>query len=92
MKNDIEIYTIPTCPFCKKAKALLEDNYLEYKEYDISHDEEKEREELGKKFNISGYVTVPQIIINGKYIGGYTNLKEIVSNGKLCDYIKCDYP
>ncbi len=92
MKNDIEIYTIPTCPFCKKAKALLEDNYLEYKEYDISHDEEKEREELGKKFNISGYVTVPQITINGKYIGGYTNLKEIVSNGKLCDYIKCDYP
>lgn len=86
--NDIELFTIPTCPFCKKAKALLEDNYLDYFEYDISHDEENLREKLGKRFNIQGTVTVPQIVINCKYIGGYTDLKEIVQNGKLCEYLR----
>lgn len=90
MTNDIEIYTIPTCPFCKKAKELLKDNYLDFNEYDISHDEENIRKKLGKKFNIQGYVTVPQIIINGTRIGGYSDLKEIVKDGKLCDFVDCD--
>lgn len=90
--NDIEIFTIPTCPFCRKAKELFDDNYLDYNEYDISRDEEEMRKKLGVKFNIKGQVTVPQIIINGKHIGGYTDLKEIVKDGKLCDYLNCDYP
>lgn len=86
--NDIEIFTIPNCPFCKKAKALLEDNYLDYFEYDISYDEENMREQLGKRFHIKGKTTVPQILINCKHIGGYSELKEIIQNGKLNDYIK----
>ncbi len=86
--NDIEIYTIPTCPFCKKAKALLRDNYLDFNEYDISHDEENLRQKLGEKFKINGAVTVPQIVINGKHIGGYSDLKEIVYDGKLNSYLK----
>lgn len=85
--NDIEIFTIPTCPFCQKAKALLADNYLDFSEYDISHNEEELRKKLGEAFNIEGRVTVPQIVINGKHIGGYSDLKEIVSNGKLCNYL-----
>lgn len=86
--NDIELFTLPTCPFCRKAKELLEDNYLDYFEYDISHDEEKIREKLGKRFKIDGRVTVPQIVINGKHIGGYSELKDIIQKGKLSDYIK----
>ncbi len=86
--NDIEVFTIPTCPFCKKAKDLLNDNYLDYFEYDISHDETNMRNELGKRFNIKGEVTVPQIVINCKHIGGYTDLKEIVQNGKLHEYLR----
>ena len=86
--NDIELFTIPTCPFCNKAKALLEDNYLDYFEYDISHDEENLRAQLGKRFNLKGTVTVPQIVINCKHIGGYTDLKEIIQNGKLNEYLR----
>ena len=86
--NDIEIFTIPTCPFCQKAKALLRDNYLDFNEYDIPHDEENLRKQLGKQFGINGHVTVPQIVINGKHIGGYSDLKEIVSEGKLSGYLK----
>lgn len=90
--NDIDIYTIDTCPFCRKAKELLRDNYLEYVEHNITNDEQKQREFLGKKFAINGRVTVPQIIINGTHIGGYSELKNIVNEGKLCDYLRCDYP
>ena len=86
--NDIEIFTIPTCPFCQKAKALLTDNYLDYNEFDISHDEDKYRKQLGETFDIKGRVTVPQIVINGKHIGGYSELKEIVNNGRLNSYLK----
>lgn len=87
--NDIEIYTLPTCPFCKKAKEKLNDNYLDYFEYDISHDEEHLREELAKRFKIAGgKATVPQIVINCKHIGGYSELKELIDSGKLNQYLK----
>lgn len=85
--NDIEIFTIPTCPFCQKAKALLADNYLDFNEYDISHNEEELRKKLGEAFNIEGRVTVPQIVINGKHIGGYSDLKEIIRDGRLNSYL-----
>lgn len=86
--NDIEIYTIPTCPFCKKAKEKLNDNYLDYTEYDISHNEEEIRHKLAELFEIpSGRATVPQITINGKHIGGYSELKELINSGRLNQYL-----
>ena len=44
--NDIEIYTLPSCPYCVKAKKLLQSLNLDYKEHDISENQEKMREEL----------------------------------------------
>lgn len=89
MKNDIEIYTLPTCTFCIKAKEKLNDNYLEFTEHDISQNEEEMRRKLAKRFNLkSEMATVPQILINGTYIGGYTDLKELINSGKLNQYLK----
>lgn len=89
MKNDIEIYTLPTCPFCIKAKEKLKDNYLEFTEHDISQNEEEMRHKLAERFNIKGgMATVPQILINGTHIGGYTDLKELINSGKLNQYLK----
>ena len=68
MKNDIEIYTLSTCPFCTKAKELLRDNYLDYTEHEISDNEMAMRKKLGELFHISGNVTVPQIVINNRHI------------------------
>ena len=88
MTNVIEIYTFSICPFCKKAKEKLKDNYLDYTEYDISHNEEEIRHKLAELFEIpSGRATVPQIIINGKHIGGYGELKELIESGKLNRYL-----
>lgn len=49
--NDIEIYTLPSCPYCVKAKKLFQSLNLDYKEHDISENQEKMREELKNKFN-----------------------------------------
>ena len=81
--NDIDIYTIDTCPFCRKAKELLRDNYLEYVEHNITNDEQKQREFLGKKFAINGRVTVPQIIVGNKRIGGFDDLEKLNNSGEL---------
>ncbi len=86
--NDIEIYTLPDCPFCIKAKTLLTKNGLKYNEHDISDDEEKKREELKKKFNLSERATVPQITINNKYVGGYSQLKDLFESEKIYEYLK----
>ena len=87
MKNDIEIYTLSTCPFCTKAKELLRDNYLDYTEHEISDNEMAMRKKLGELFHISGNVTVPQIVINNKHIGGYSDLKELFKSGKISQYL-----
>lgn len=81
--NDIEIYTLPVCPYCNKAKKLLQSLNLEYKEHDISDDPETMREELKNKFNLPQRATVPQITVNGHYVGGYTDLESMYKSGKL---------
>ncbi len=81
--KDITIYTVDYCPYCKKAEMLLQEKGLEYKKIDITENEEEYRKKLGDYYNIEGYVTVPQIIINNKRIGGCDDLYELNKNGEL---------
>lgn len=80
--NNIDIYTSSTCPYCVKAKRLLQMLKLGYTEHNIDDDFDKMCEELSKKFN-KQVQTVPQIIINGHYVGGYTDLEALYKGGKL---------
>ncbi|PIN69435.1 glutaredoxin 3 [Candidatus Woesearchaeota archaeon CG11_big_fil_rev_8_21_14_0_20_43_8] len=76
---NIEIYTKKICPYCIKAKNLLESKEQGFIEYKI--DEKPElRDEMIKR---SGRMTVPQIFINGKHIGGCDDLYSLESNGEL---------
>lgn len=86
--NNIEIYTLSRCPFCIKAKELLGKHGLGFIEHEISHDEENMRQKLKEKFNLPDKATVPQIIINGKYVGGYSDLKELFNSGKIKNFLK----
>ena len=79
----VEIYTVNYCPFCHKAKELLDSKKIAYKEIDITENEDTYRKELGDYYNITGVVTVPQIIIDGKRIGGLDSLEELNNNGEL---------
>lgn len=78
-----ELYTVDYCPYCKKALAFLEQHNVDFTDHDITANEDVMRKQLGKKFNISGDVTVPQIVIDGKHIGGYSDMIALYEEGKL---------
>jgi glutaredoxin 3 len=71
MDNKAIIYSRSTCPFCVKAKALLEQEGVAYQEIDLNLYPEKRDEMIGKS---NGAATVPQVFINGQHIGGCDDL------------------
>ena len=85
--NKIEVFTSSTCPYCTKAKKLLQMLNLEYTEHNVDDDFDGMCEELSTTFG-KQIQTVPQIIINGHYVGGYTDLESIHKNGKLKELLK----
>lgn len=76
---EIEIYTTPICPFCIRAKALLDKKGVNYSEINVMKHPEKRREMEQR----SGGHTVPQIFIDGKAIGGCDDLFELDFDGDL---------
>ena len=66
----VEIYTKATCPFCHRAKALLNQKGVSYQEIPIDGDAPL-REVMIKR---SGRTTVPQIFINAQHVGGCDDL------------------
>lgn len=65
-----EIWTKINCPYCVRAKALFENKGIEYAEHIIG--ETVTREDLLER--VPAARTVPQIWLDGNYIGGYTEL------------------
>ncbi len=80
MSANVEIYTWSSCPFCIRAKALLEKKQVNYQEYTIDGDE-IEREKMALRAN--GRRSLPQIFINDQHIGGCDELYELEFQGKL---------
>lgn len=77
---EIEIYTTFMCPYCARAKSLLDKKGQSYNEIDVSYDATK-REEMTQK--AGGRRTVPQIWINGTHVGGSDDLYALEREGKL---------
>lgn len=71
MKPKVEIYTWSRCPFCIRAKALLDRKNIDYVEYCIDGDEAA-RNEMAQRAN--GRRSLPQIFINGRHVGGCDDL------------------
>jgi glutaredoxin 3 len=76
----VEIYTKFGCPYCARAKRLLEEKGVDYEEYEINSVRGK-REEMLERAN--GRTTVPQIFIDGRHVGGSDDLAELDRNGQL---------
>lgn len=75
----IEIYSTQQCPYCVRAKTLLNAKGLEYEEIDVSDDQQIMQYMIER----SGQRTVPQIFIDGESIGGFQQLAMIDSRGEL---------
>ena len=78
--TNVEIYTWRTCPFCLRAKGLLDDKGVEYTEYAIDGDNAA-RNKMADRAN--GRRSVPQIFINDAHIGGCDDLHALDATGKL---------
>lgn len=80
--NKVEIFTSQSCPYCIKAKKLLQILNLKYDEYDVSDNFEGVVAELERRFG-EKIMTIPQIIINDKYVGGFDDLNALYKSGEL---------
>ncbi len=80
----IEIYTWSTCPFCVRAKKLLDRKGAQYTEYVITGDDAARAKMIERT---GGPKSVPQIFIDDKHIGGCDDLHELDYDGKLKDMI-----
>lgn len=76
----VEIYTKWGCPFCVRAKALLDGKGADYQEYDLTLGGPKRDEMLAR---VPGARTVPQIFINDLPIGGFDDMNALERAGKL---------
>ena len=76
----VEIYTKFLCPYCARAKKLLDSKGVAYEEYEISMDPDKRQEMIGRA---NGRTTVPQVFIDGVHVGGSDDLAELERGGRL---------
>lgn len=81
----VEIYTWTTCPYCIRAKALLDSKGVKYTEYNISGDDNA-REKMAER--TGGPRTVPQIFVNDVHYGGCDDIHALDAEGKLDDILK----
>jgi glutaredoxin 3 len=66
------VWTKDACPYCVQAKALLEQQGIDYEEKKIGVD--YTREQLLEAVPTAR--TVPQIFLDGELVGGFTQLQQ----------------
>ena len=76
----VEVYTWRFCPYCIRAKGLLDRKGVTYNEYMIDGDETARQAMIRRA---EGRSTVPQIFINNRGIGGCDDLMELDRTGFL---------
>ncbi len=80
----VTIYTTHTCPYCVKAKKLLDHKGVSYTEIDVS--DEQDRMKMVER--AGGRRTVPQIFIGDTHVGGCDDLYALEKDGKLDPLLK----
>ncbi len=79
----ITIVTKSYCPFCQRAKTFLKELWKEYKEIEVSSDEET----YNTYKEISGMNTVPQVFLwepsRDTLIWGYDDMIEKYKAGEI---------
>lgn len=77
---NIDIYTTLICPYCTRAKHLLNAKGVEFNEIRIDSDPAQRDAMLERS---GGRKTVPQIFIDDQLIGGSDDLYALEKEGKL---------
>jgi glutaredoxin 3 len=75
----IDIYSSLFCPYCTRAKMLLEQKGVEFNEIRVDIDQARRKEMM----ELSGRTSVPQIFIDDDHIGGCDDLYYLDAQGGL---------
>jgi glutaredoxin 3 len=75
----VQVYSKKNCPFCVRAKALLDRKGIPYEEIDAEGNDAL-RTWLAEA---SGQKTVPQIFVDGRPLGGFSDIDALDKQGKL---------
>ena len=75
----VKIYTTQTCPYCVRAKKLLQKKNVAYQEIDVSWDDEAQMQLMQS----TGRRTVPQVFIGDTHVGGSDDLYALEQRGEL---------
>lgn len=75
----VVMYTTKICPYCVRAKYLLDNKGIKFEEIRIDRNPETMQEMLQR----SNRHTVPQIFIDNFHVGGYDDLASLEISGRL---------
>lgn len=75
----VVIYSTQFCPYCVRAKSLLQQKGVEFT--DIRVDIERER--YSEMIKLAGRSSVPQIFIDDDHVGGCDDLYALEKKGQL---------
>lgn len=77
---DIVMYSTGWCPYCERARALLERKGLPFREVKVDEDPAERQAMLTRS---GGRRTVPQIFVGDQHVGGFDELYALEKSGKL---------
>jgi glutaredoxin 3 len=74
------MYSTGWCPFCDRARALLQRKNLTFSEVKVDEDDSQRKIMLERT---GGRRTVPQIFIGDRHVGGFDDLYALDKAGEL---------
>ncbi len=77
---NVEIYTQPWCGYCSRALRLLDRKGVAFREIKAPHGTPEREESIQRS---GGRMSVPQIFIDGRYVGDSDALAALDAAGKL---------
>lgn len=84
MPAPVKLYSTPYCPYCIRAKQLLDHKRVPYTDIDVAGDPTLRNEMMV----LSGRHTVPQIWIGEQHVGGYDDLALLEHQGRLDELLQ----
>jgi len=84
MSAKVKMYSTRFCPYCIRARMVLESKGIEYEDIGVDGDPERRREMM----ELSGRRTVPQIWVGDTHVGGYDDLAALEYQGTLDELLK----
>jgi glutaredoxin len=72
MVDDVFVYALSTCPWCRKTKQWFDDSKIVYDFVDVDKLPDEEQDAAADKaYELSGGRRFPVVVINGEVVVGY---------------------